>query len=239
MSLILKNISKSFGTIEVLRQINHQFEPGQITAIVGDNGAGKSTLLKLITGIYNPDTGSIKFEETELTTHTAAECRQRGIEMVYQDLALAKQQNVIANLWMGRELKHTCFGLLDKKAMADQAQEKLEKLGIQIPDLEKQVGLLSGGQQQAIGIARALLFNPQILLLDEPTAALAAREVTKTLDLIRQQRDQGKTIILVSHRLNDVFAVADQIIVMKQGQIVADTKTSATSLNQIVEKIVS
>jgi simple sugar transport system ATP-binding protein len=238
MSLALENISKSFGAVQVLQDISLRLEPGQVTAIVGDNGAGKSTLLKLMAGIHAPDGGRISLGETELTKRPAAEHRKRGIEMVYQDLALAKQQDVVANLWLGRELARTWFGFLNRKAMVKKAVTELERLGIRIPDLGRPVGLLSGGQQQAVAIARAVLFDPKVLLLDEPTAALAAREVEQVLGLIRKEKRQNRVVVLVSHRLNDVFAVADRIVVMKQGHIRSDTPTGATTLSQVVENIV-
>jgi ABC-type sugar transport system ATPase subunit len=234
--LTLKNISKSFGAVDVLKRIDARFDAGQVTAIVGDNGAGKSTLLKMMAGIYAPDSGSLCLGKEELTKRSASEHRRRGIEMVYQDFAIAKQHDVVTNLYLGRE--DTRFGFLNRKTMRDKAVVELERLGIKIPDLTKPAGLLSGGQQQAIAIARAILFNPKVLLLDEPTAALAAREVAQVLDLIRQQKQQGRVVILVSHRLNDVFAVSDRIVVMKQGSIKTDTPTAATTLNQVVEHIV-
>ncbi len=236
--LTLDNISKSFGAIEVLKRISTHFDNGQVTAIVGDNGAGKSTLLKLIAGIHAPDEGNIKLDGQELIKMSASEHRRRGIEMVYQDLAVAKQHDVVTNLYLGRELTRTWFCFLNRTAMRKQAKAELDRLGVTIPDLNKAVGLLSGGQQQAVAIARALLFNPKVLLLDEPTAALAAREVEQVLNLIRQQKGQGRAVVLVSHRLNDVFAVADRIIVMKQGKIVADDPVGATSLSAVIEHIV-
>lgn len=237
-TLSLDGITKSFGAVDVLRGISITFTPGEVTAIVGDNGAGKSTLMKVIAGHYAPDSGRILVGGTAVEKAEAAVHRAAGIEMVYQDLALAKKQSVVANLFMGHELTRA-FGWIDTKRMTRLAQDKLCQLGITIPDLSLPVGLLSGGQQQAIAIARSVLFDPNILLLDEPTAALAAREVAHVLDLIRLQRKQGRTVLLISHRLNDVFAVADRILVMKQGCVIADTPTSATSLAQVVELIVS
>ena len=236
--LLLDNISKSFGSVDVLKSISTAFNAGQVTAIVGDNGAGKSTLLKLMAGIHAPDRGSVALYGKSLIDLSASEHRRCGIEMVYQDFALAKQHDVVTNLFLGRERTHSWFGFLNRRAMREAAQLELDRLGIQIPDLKKPVGLLSGGQQQAVAIARAVLFNPKVLLLDEPTAALAAREVGQVLDLIRQQKQQGRIVILVSHRLNDVFAVADRIVVMKQGSIKNDTPTSDTTLSQVVENIV-
>lgn len=235
--LALHNVKKSFGSVEVLRDLSLTFETGTVTAIVGDNGAGKTTLLKTIAGIYRPDSGSVHLNGTVLSGLSAAAHRACGIEMVYQDLALAGQQSVVANLFIGREITYP-FGFLNRKAMKEKAKEILDRLGIQIQSMDALVGTLSGGQRQAIAIARAVLFDPQILLLDEPTAALAAREVDQVLSLIRQEREQGRTVVLISHRLNDVFAVADRIVVMKRGQIVADDPTGLTTLAQVVERIV-
>lgn len=237
--LSLTSISKSFGSIQVLKNLNLQLKSGEVTAIVGDNGAGKSTLLKIMAGIHTPDEGTIRLGDHILNNCGAAERRLQGIEMVYQDLALAKQQDVVANLYLGREVKKTYLGFLNRKAMKLQATEDLNRLGMTISQLYAPVGLLSGGQQQAIAIARAVLFDPQVLLLDEPTAALAVREVKHVLDLIHLEKQRGRVVVLVSHRLNDVFAVSDRIVVMKQGCIAFDERASQISLNQIVEKIVS
>ncbi|MDR3423475.1 MAG: ATP-binding cassette domain-containing protein [Alphaproteobacteria bacterium] len=236
--LRLENITKSFGAIQVLQPMTLAFKAGQVTAIVGDNGAGKSTLLKVMAGIHKPNAGAIYLDDKLLTNLSAADHRACGVEMVYQDLALAKQQNVVANLFLGREQTRTCFGFLNRTAMAERAKNELNRLGISIADLNTPVGMLSGGQQQAVAIARAALFEPKVLLFDEPTAALAAREVGQVLDLIRQQKEQGRIVILVSHRLNDVFAVADRIVVMKQGRLISDTPTAATSMSKVVENIV-
>jgi ABC-type sugar transport system ATPase subunit len=239
MTLRLHDITKSFGAYRVLHGVSTEIRPGEVTAIVGDNGAGKSTLLKIMAGIHQPDKGSISVYGDELTTASPSAHRRAGIEMVLQDLGLAKQQNVPANLFMGRELYHPMTGLLSGRSMKQKTAEALHKLGIDIQNLNLPVENLSGGQQQAIAIARAVLFDPKVLLLDEPTAALAVREVEKVLDLIRQQKQHGRIVILVSHRLNDVFAVANRIIVMKQGSIISDLPVSETSIPKTVEKIVS
>lgn len=231
-------ISKRFGALEVLRHISLAFEPGTVTAIVGDNGAGKSTLLKILAGMYRPETGFISLGDTQIANQTAEFHRRCGIEMVYQDLALAGRQDVVTNIFAGRE-KTTCVGLLDRKYMAREAKSLMDRLGIHIPKLSSAVGLLSGGQQQAIAIARAVMFSPKVLLLDEPTAALAAREVDKTLELIRQQRKEMRTTILVSHRLNDVLAVSDRIVVLKHGVVFSDDPSSTLTLGEVVERIVS
>ncbi|MDD5585530.1 MAG: ATP-binding cassette domain-containing protein [Alphaproteobacteria bacterium] len=237
-ALLVKDISKTFGAVQALKPLSMGFEPGEVTAIVGDNGAGKSVLLKLLAGVFRPDGGSIKLGKKELTRLSATQRRAQGIEMVYQDLALAKQQDVITNLYMGREIIRTWLGFLNRKAMTKEAERGLGRIGIKLPDLRMPVGLMSGGQQQAVAIARAAQFNPKVLLLDEPTAALGAHEVQQVLDLIRWEKEQGRIVVFVSHRLNDVFAVADRIVVMKQGVVVADTRAAVTSLEQVVANIV-
>jgi ABC-type sugar transport system ATPase subunit len=236
-SLVTRSLSKQFGSLEVLRNVSLEFNPGTVTALVGDNGAGKSTLLKTLAGIYQPNSGEVALGDTIFSAASAETHRLAGIEMVYQDLALAKEHDVTTNLFLGRELAMR-GGFLKRRSMREAATTILETLGIRIKNLQCKVGTLSGGQQQAIAIARAVLFNPKVLLLDEPTAALAAREVDRVLELIRQQRAQGRIIILVSHRLNDVFAVADRIIVLKHGQVFSDDPAAALTLTSVVTRIV-
>jgi ABC-type sugar transport system ATPase subunit len=236
-TLRLKNISKAFGVNTILDSLSLNFESGTVTALVGDNGAGKSTLLKSIAGSYSINSGEILLDEKHIHTLTAHQRREHGIEMVYQDLALAKQHDVISNLFLGRELESK--GFLRRCAMKILAKEKLGELGITIDDLSAAVETLSGGQQQAIAIARAALFNPHLILFDEPTAALAAREVNSVLALIKEQKARGRIVILVSHRLNDVFEVADRVVVLKRGKVVADTPAAETSVSDTVQKIVA
>lgn len=162
--------------------------------------------------------------------------REAGIEMTYQDLALAKQHDVVSNLYFGRE-KTNWFGWLDRKAMAAQSQVVIDSMGIKLPGLNLPVGLLSGGQQQAVAIARALLFSPRVLIMDEPTAALAVREIEHILELIRKLRERGLIVILISHRLNDVFAVSDRILALRSGEIVADKFVQETTMHEIVSQI--
>ena len=234
--LRLESVVKMFGATTVLQGITTEFMSGTVTAIVGDNGAGKSTLCKTIAGVYHPDSGQISLDQLKLTDLGPHETRRAGIEMIYQDLALAKQHDIVSNLYFGRE-KSKWLGWLDRKAMLAQSQIVLEEMGIKLPDLNTAVGLLSGGQQQAIAIARALLFTPNVLIMDEPTAALAVRETEHILDLIKKLKERGLIVILISHRLNDVFAVSDRIIALRSGAIVADKLVQETSMQDVVAQI--
>ncbi len=243
MSLLeIEGITKSFGAVSVLNGVNLSVDAGTVVGLVGDNGAGKSTLMKTITGIYAADDGVIRFAGEDLNGASPGERRQRGIEMIYQDLALAKQQDVAENIFLGREPVKRAFGFLpgyvDKARMDADALKMIERLGARIPSIHRPVGMFSGGQQQTIAIARALTFNPKLVIMDEPTAALAVREVESVLKLIRQMRDEGIAVILISHRLNDVFEVTDRIVVLRQGRIEADLPTAKTQMREVVGYIV-
>lgn len=243
MSLLeLDDVRKKFGTVEALRGITFSVDAGTVVGLVGDNGAGKSTLMKCVTGIYRPDAGSIYFEGHAVGRVDPGEIRKRGIEMIYQDLALAPQQDVAANIFLGREPTRHILGLplgaIDRNRIETEAEKMIERLGARIPSVRYQVGQLSGGQQQSVAIARALTFEPKLVIMDEPTAALAVREVDHVLDLIRELKRQGIAVILISHRLTDVFAVSDRIIALRQGQVIADEATSNTSMNAVVAHIV-
>lgn len=243
MSLLeVKGVTKHFGSVHVLNGVDLSIDAGTVVGLVGDNGAGKSTLMKTVTGIYTIDEGDILLEGQSLAGVAPGERRQRGIEMIYQDLALAKQQDVSANIFLGREPVKRAFGILpgyvDKAKMDEDAQKMIDRLGARIPSIHRPVGLFSGGQQQTVAIARALTFNPKLVIMDEPTAALAVREVESVLRLIRQLRDEGIAIILISHRLNDVFEVTDRIVVLRQGQIAADLATRQTQMREVVSHIV-
>jgi ABC-type sugar transport system ATPase subunit len=241
MSLLeLKDVHKSFGAIEALRGVTFSVEAGSATALVGDNGAGKSTLMKTITGVYRPDKGSIAFDGARLDTLDPRAIRERGIEMIYQDLALAKMRDVASNIFLGREITRNVLGLklIDHKRMESEAEKMIAKLGARVKSVKQVAGLLSGGQQQSVAIARALTFNPKLVIMDEPTAALAVREIEHVLDLIRNLKSQGIAVILISHRLTDVFAVCDRIVVLRQGAVIADDPTAQTSMNAVVSHIV-
>ena len=235
-------MSKHFGSIQALRGVSLSIEAGSVVAVVGDNGAGKSTLMKTVTGIYRPDGGQIRFAGQDITRTQPGAIRELGVEMIYQDLALAKQQDVASNIFLGREPTKKLFGLplgmIDRGRIERQAREMIEQLGARIPSIHAQVGFLSGGQQQSVAIARALTFQPKLVIMDEPTAALAVREVDHVLDLIRQLKTRDIAVILISHRLTDVFAVADRIVALRQGEVIADEASTATSMNQVVAHIV-
>jgi ABC-type sugar transport system ATPase subunit len=240
--LEVQGVTKRFGAVQVLNGVDCVIEAGTVTGLVGDNGAGKSTLMKIITGIYAADEGDVRFAgETMIGLEPGAR-RALGIEMIYQDLALAKQQDVSANIFLGREPVKRAFGILpdcvDKAKMDAEARKMIDRLGARIPSIHRPVGLFSGGQQQTIAIARALTFNPKLVIMDEPTAALAVREVESVLKLIRQMRDEGIAVILISHRLNDVMEVTDRVVVLRQGRIEADLVTKKTHMRDVVSYIV-
>ena len=243
MSLLeLNDVRKHFGTVQALRGVTFSVEPGQVVGLVGDNGAGKSTLMKTITGVHAPDGGSIRFDGTDLNGKHPGEIRALGIEMIYQDLALARMQDVASNIFLGREPTRRVLGtpirVIDRARIEREAEAMIRKLGARVPSVQYIVGQLSGGQQQSVAIARALTFNPKLVIMDEPTAALAVREVEHVLDLIRELKRSDIAIILISHRLTDVFAVCDRIIALRQGTVVADDPIAKTSMNDVVAHIV-
>ncbi len=243
MSLLaLDDVQKRFGTVEALRGVTFGVEGGSVVGLVGDNGAGKSTLMKCITGIYRADAGTIRFAGAPLDQLDPGQRRQRGIEMIYQDLALARQQDVASNIFLGREPTRKVFGLplgtIDRGRIEAEAERMIERLGARIPSIRYMVGQLSGGQQQSVAIARALTFEPKLVIMDEPTAALAVREVDHVLELIRELKRQGIAVILISHRLTDVFAVSDRIMTLRRGRVIADELTAETSMATVVAHIV-
>jgi simple sugar transport system ATP-binding protein len=239
--LELDGVQKRFGAVEALRGVTLAVDAGEVVALVGDNGAGKSTLMKTITGVHRPDGGAIRFEGQDITGLEPGAIRARGIEMIYQDLALARQQDVAANIFLGREPVRRLLGVLpviDRRRIESEALRMVRRLGARLPSVHYEVGLLSGGQQQSVAIARALTFDPKLVIMDEPTAALAVREVEHVLELIRELRRQRIAVILISHRLTDVFAVADRIVALRQGTVIADERAAATTMQEVVAHIV-
>ena len=214
-------ISKHFGGVHALWDIDMELYRGEILGLVGDNGAGKSTLLKILTGAYKPNRGQIFFEGKEIVIRDPQHSRELGIEMIYQHLALCKKLDIASNLFLGRELSWSLFGLvhfLKKKDMAKMAVETLQDLKIDIKNPRKTVNNLSGGQQQAVAIGKAVRFNPKVVLMDEPTANLAVRESEKVLDLMLKMKNDGIAIVFVTHRLQDIFEVSDRIYILKGGK---------------------
>ena len=243
MSILeLSGVEKSFGAVQVLHGVDLNVDAGEVLGLVGDNGAGKSTLMKSITGVYSTDKGNISFDGTDVTRLDPGQRREMGIEMIYQDLALAAQQDVANNIFLGREPTKRMFGFIpsfvDTKRIDRQAQEMLDRLGVHVPSVHIPVGMLSGGQQQTIAIARALTFKPKLVIMDEPTAALAVREVESVLKLIEQMRAEGIATILISHRLNDVFEACGRIVVLRRGNVIADLRRDETDMAEVVSYIV-
>lgn len=233
------NITKTYGSIRSLRGVNLELAPGEVLGLVGDNGAGKSTLTKVLSGAVIPSSGTIRIDGEQQQFTNPADSRRCHIEMVYQDLSLCDTVDVAGNLFMGREPMKSVLGIpfLDEAKMHADA-EMLKGLGISIPDTRLLVRNLSGGQRQAIAIARAAAFDPKVLIMDEPTAALAVAEVEAVLELIRRVSARGVSVILITHRLQDLFLVCDRIMVMYEGTNVADRRVSDTSLRDIVNLIV-
>jgi simple sugar transport system ATP-binding protein len=232
--LELINVSKHFGAIQAVNDVSFSLEPGEVVGLMGDNGAGKSTLVKMIAGNFRPSEGKLKMDGAEIVLHRPVEARRHGIEIVHQDLALCNNLTAAANVFLGRELHRGVgpFKVLDYAAMYRRAGEIFAELKSETRprDLVKQ---MSGGQRQAVAIARTRLSDAKIVLMDEPTAAISVRQVAEVLNLIRLLRDQGIAIILISHRMPDVFTVADRVIVMRRGQKVADKKIAESSPEEV------
>lgn len=232
--LELTGIAKHFGAIHALDDVSISLEPGEVVGLMGDNGAGKSTLVKIIAGNFRPTHGSIRMEGRDLVMHRPIEARQHGIEIVYQDLALCDNLSAAANVFLGRELRRGIgpVKILDYPSMYRRAGELFKEIKSETRprDLVKQ---MSGGQRQAVAIARTMLSEAKIVLMDEPTAAISVRQVAEVLNLIKHLRDQGIAVILISHRMPDVFTVADRIVVMRRGKKVADKRVADSSPEEV------
>jgi simple sugar transport system ATP-binding protein len=232
----LRGITKVFGSNTVLHNVDLDLHAGECLGLVGDNAAGKSTLSKIMSGAYIPDGGEMLIDGQAVRLTGPAEARTRHIEMVYQELSLCDTIDVAGNLFLGREICHGRF--LAKSAMEKAGRQMLDTLDIRIPNMRAKVAMLSGGQRQSIAIARAASFAPKILLLDEPTSALAVAEVEAVLALINRVKAQGVAVVLVTHRLQDLFRVCDRIAFMYEGRKVAERRMSETNLDEIVRLIV-
>jgi simple sugar transport system ATP-binding protein len=232
--LQLKAVSKNFGAIHALTDINLSLTPGEVLGLMGDNGAGKSTLVRIIAGNFLPTSGEILLDGHPVHFHRPVEARRRGVEIVYQDLALCDNLTAAANVFLGRELKRHLgpMRVLDYNAMYSKAAALFRELKSETRPRDL-VRRMSGGQRQAVAIARTRLSNPRIVLLDEPTAAISVRQVAEVLDLIRRLRDQGIAVVLISHRMPDVFEVADRVLVLRRGRAVAEKPIAESSPEEV------
>ena len=234
--LELRGIDKSFGPVQVLRDVGLTVHPGEVTALVGDNGAGKSTLVKCISGIYSVDSGEVFFEGKPVTVHSPRDAAALGIEVVYQDLALCDNLDVVQNMFLGRERRGRV--VLDEATMEQMAAETLAGLSVRtLKSLRQHVSSLSGGQRQTVAIAKAVLWNSKLVILDEPTAALGVAQTAQVLELVRRLADNGLAVVLISHNMNDVFAVSDRIAALYLGRMAAQVKTTEVTHSQVVELI--
>jgi len=240
--LAVRNLVKRFGGLTAVNDVSVDVFPGEVVGLVGDNGAGKSTLIKCVSGVHHPDAGNILFAGREVHFSRPIDARQAGIETIYQDLALAGNLDVSANIFLGREVKKRyLFGAvktLDEGVMRTEATGILDRLGIHIPQMRREIEKLSGGQRQAVAIARAIYWNAQLMIMDEPTNNLGVPEQRKVMALISTLRESGVPVILISHTLPDVFAITDRIVFMHRGRKVAEMPTSETDTTEVVEYMV-
>jgi D-xylose transport system ATP-binding protein len=234
--LELRGVNKSFGVVHVLHDVDFAVYPGQVTALVGDNGAGKSTLVKIVAGIYGRDTGEIRFEGKPVDVSSPRDIADLGVEVVYQDLALCDNLDIVQNMFLGRE--EVKAGTLDEPAMEARARDTLASLSVRtVKSVRQPVASLSGGQRQTVAIAKAVLWNSKVVLLDEPTAALGVAQTRQVLDLVRRLADRGLGVVLISHNMGDVFEVADRITALYLGRVAADVATKDVTNRQVVELI--
>jgi len=233
----LKNINKRFNHVIALENASVCANKGEVLAIIGDNGAGKSTLIKILSGVMQPDGGEIIIDGKSFDRLTVDEALRNGVCTVYQDLALGDTMDVAANIFIGREI--TKFGVLQKKEMHRQSRELLDRLEINIPDTRESVKDLSGGQRQGVAVARLIHRGGNILIFDEPTAAMGVAESERTLELIRGLADKGMVVIMISHNMAHVFRIADRVAVMRHGHVIVETETENLSIKQVVELLTS
>jgi len=236
-TLELRGISKSFGSVQALSDVDFEVRPGEVMALVGDNGAGKSTLIKCIAGIYTADSGEIFFEGQHVSISGPKDSARLGIEVVYQDLALCDNLDVVQNMFLGRE-ELTSLRRLDETLMEKRASDTLASLSVTtIRSVRQTVASLSGGQRQSVAVAKAVMWNSKVVILDEPTAALGVAQTRQVLDLVKRLGEQGLAVVLISHNLHDIFEVADTITVLRLGQNVAEVKRTDVTQTQVVEAI--
>jgi D-xylose transport system ATP-binding protein len=238
--LALRGVSKRFGAVQALSGVDFEVDAGEVVALVGDNGAGKSTLVKVIAGTSPADAGTILFEGEQVSITTPQAATALGIATVYQDLALSDNLDVVANLFLGRERSRGVgrnMRVLDEVDMEHKALGLLDRLSVSIPSVRTEVASLSGGQRQSIAVARATMGDPKVVILDEPTAALGVAQTRHVLDLVKLLRDEGHGVMVISHNLVDVFAVADRIVVLRLGKRVASFMAADTTAEEVVAAI--
>lgn len=237
----MRNIKKSFGAVQALRGVDLALHHNEVLGLVGDNAAGKSTLMKVLSGAYLPDEGDILIDGKKTHIASPMDARRLGIEMVYQDYALADNLDVAANVFLGQEVvrwKLGPIGVMDDRFMEQETQSLLNRLKIDISSVRQKVERLSGGQRQAVAIARATAFDAKVIIMDEPTAALSVAAIDKVLDLVRELKAQGASIIIISHRLEDIYQVSDRMIVLRQGRKVSDTPVTG-DIHEFRERVVA
>ena len=236
--LEVRGINKSFGPVHVLHDVDFRVYPGQITALIGDNGAGKSTLVKCLAGIYGTDSGTIHFDGAEVTIHTPKDAFGLGIKVVYQDLALCDNLDIVENMFLGREIIRR--GTLDEHAMELAARQTLASLSVRtVKSVRQVVASLSGGQRQTVAIAKAVLGNSRIVILDEPTAALGVAQTAQVLDLVKRLADNGVGVVLISHNMNDVLEVSDRVCAMYLGRIAADIPLDGSVTRETLVELIT
>ena len=238
--LALRGVTKRFGAVQALDGVDVDINAGEVVALVGDNGAGKSTLVKVISGIYSPDEAAIWFDRQPVSIHGPGGAVRLGIATVYQDLALCDNLDVVENMFLGHERRAgtgVVTRALDETSMERRSNELLENLAVTIPNLRSEVGTLSGGQRQQVAVARSLLGEPKVVLLDEPTAALGVAQTAQVLALIKRLREHGLAVMVISHNLADVFEVADRIVVLRLGRVAGIYDAAKTNQNEIVAAI--
>jgi simple sugar transport system ATP-binding protein len=233
-----RGINKHFGPVQALKSVNLSVFPGEVVALIGDNGAGKSTLINVLTGVLPLESGEIIFGGEQVRFSSPHEARAHGIETVYQDLAVAPHLDAVANIFLGRERRlgglPGIVGFLDNRRMRKETDEQLSRLRVRVPDLERRLVTLSGGQRQGVAVARAVMWASKVVIMDEPTAALGVAQTSKVLDLVRQVRDTGIPVVFISHNMPNVFQVADRIVVLRLGEVVAELDPKSATIEDAV-----
>lgn len=234
----LRNIVKTFGGVHAVENVSLELSNGEVLGLLGHNGAGKSTLIKILSGVFAADSGEIRISGQPVSIRSTRDAKAQGIETIYQTLALSENLDSVANLFLGREMADR-FGFMNEEAMEDQARRTLERLRLRLPSLSKLVASLSGGQRQAVAIARAIHFNAKVLIMDEPTAALGPEETQKVGALISNLSSRGIGIILISHDIHDIFDLASRLAVMKNGKLIGVVKKSDVTKDELLAMIIA